>query len=231
MKERLLPKKSDHRQRAHSNPFSDFDIDVPTKPSDVVWDLNGKPDFIDIGCGFGGLTIDIARDYPEKRIVAMEIRQKVSEFVILKIKGLRQQESPHYQNCQAMRMNCMKFLPNLFEKQSLEKIFILFADPHFKKKKFKHRIITETLLSEYAYILKEHGILYTATDVEALHAWNVKHLDSHSLFEKLTDEEMDNDPMKKYILESTEEGKKVARNGGSKYFAFYRRIRDPFYSK
>ena len=230
MKEkRLMPKKADYRQRAHSNPLVDHDFIVPLKPSEFKWDLKGKPDFVDIGCGFGGLTVDLARDYEDKNIVGMELRVQVSEYVILRIQGLREQfkDQQKYLNAQCLRMNCMKFLPNFFEKQSIEKMFILFADPHFKLRKHKHRIITVTLLSEYAYVMKINGILYTATDVLALHEWNCKHLDAHPLFEKLTLQEQDSDPMKKYILESTEEGKKVSRNEGDKYFAFYRRLAAP----
>ena len=34
-------------------------------------------------------------------------------------------------------------------------MFFLFPDPHFKKAKHKWRIISPTLLSEYAYVLQE----------------------------------------------------------------------------
>jgi len=36
----------------------------------------------------------------------------------------------------------------------LTKMFFLFPDPHFKKTKHKWRIISPTLLAEYAYVLK-----------------------------------------------------------------------------
>eukprot|EP00835_Amoeboradix_gromovi_P001507 NODE_69_length_23719_cov_0.556689.p11 type:complete len:235 gc:universal NODE_69_length_23719_cov_0.556689:9344-10048(+) len=227
--QRLMPKKADYRQRAHSNPLVDHDLTVPIKPSMFKWDMSNPPDYIDIGCGFGGLTVDLARDFPDKFIVGMELRVQVSQYVILRIKGLREihKDTSQYINCQCIRMNCMKFMPNFFKKKSIEKIFILFADPHFKKQKHKHRIITVSLLAEYAYITKVGGILYTATDVLELHTWNCRHLDACALFEKLTEEEENSDPMKHYILNSTEEGKKVSRNDGPKYFAFYRRIEDP----
>ena len=46
----------------------------------------------------------------------------------------------------------------------------LFLIPHFKQRKHKARIITNTLLSEYAYVLREGGVVYTITDVEDLHS-------------------------------------------------------------
>lgn len=48
---------------------------------------------------------------------------------------------------------------------------------------------SETLLAEYAYVLRVSGVLYTITDVKDLHDWMVKHLDQHPLFERLTDDE------------------------------------------
>ena len=50
-----------------------------------------------------------------------------------------------------------------FRKGQLSKMFFLFPDPHFKKAKHKWRIINETLLAEYAYVLREGGRARAAT--------------------------------------------------------------------
>lgn len=56
-----------------------------------------------------------------------------------------------FQNIAVIRANAMKHLPNFFHKGQLSKLFFLFPDPHFKKKKHKARIITHQLLvSGYA---------------------------------------------------------------------------------
>ncbi|RUS23120.1 m7G tRNA methyltransferase [Endogone sp. FLAS-F59071] len=148
-----------------------------------------KVEFADIGCGYGGLLIALAPLFPQTLMLGMEIRVKVEAYVDERIKALRIQEPGKYQNVSIIRMNAMKFLPNFFEKAQLSKIFFLFPDPHFKKKKHKARIISETLLAEYAYVLRVSGVLYTITDVKDLHDWMVKHLDQHPLFERLTEDE------------------------------------------
>merc|ERR1712226_1328942 len=81
----------------------------------------------------------------------MEIRVKVSDYVIDRIKALRSENPGEYENIACIRSNAMKLLPCFFEKGQLEKIFFLFPDPHFKKSKHKWRIISTELLSEYAY--------------------------------------------------------------------------------
>ncbi|KAJ1977814.1 tRNA (guanine-N(7)-)-methyltransferase (tRNA(m7G46)-methyltransferase) [Dimargaris cristalligena] len=209
-------------------------------------------EFADIGCGYGGLLVGLAPLFPDTLMVGMEIRIKVQDFVYERIKALRAQqdllrvgapaesavgdgaETPAvapveggFQNISIMRMNAMKFLPNFFEQGQLTKMFFLFPDPHFKKKKHKARIISPTLLSEYAYVLREGGILYTATDVKDLHEWMVTHLSAHPLFKRIPNEELEGDAVVRHVLGSTEEGKKVARNSGDKFLACYRRIADP----
>jgi tRNA (guanine-N7-)-methyltransferase len=62
---------------------------------------------------------------------------------------------------------------------------VCFPDPHFKVKNFRRRIISDTMLSEYAYFLKEGGRLYTVTDVEDLHLWHVEKCNAHVSFERL----------------------------------------------
>jgi len=124
-----------------------------------------------------------------------------------------------------MRTNSMKFLPNFFARASIEKLFFCFPDPHFKRKNHPRRIISERLLSEYAYVLKPGtGKLYCITDVKELHDWHVSKCNAHPLFEKVSVEEMEGDPCVRAMKTETEEGQKVARNKGDKYYAVYRRI-------
>lgn len=87
-------------------------------------------------------------------------------------------------------------------------------DPHFKKQNFRRRVIQTELLAEYAYVLGIGGMLYTITDVPELGEWMKAKLDAHPLFERLSDEELEDDPPAKLLASATEEGQKVARNGG-----------------
>jgi tRNA (guanine-N7-)-methyltransferase len=156
-------------------------------------------------------------------MLGMEIRLQVSEYIRDRIKMYRSQSS--CQNVAVVRTNAMKFLPNYFRKGQLSKLFFLFPDPHFKEKKHKWRIISHTLLAEYAYVLREGGFLYTVTDVCELYDWILAHVAVHPLFEQI-DPESDlfkQDPVIYHVMESTEEAKKVSRQQGTKYIAVFRR--------
>jgi len=171
----------------------------------------------------------------------MEIRVQVAQYVQDRIAALRLSQSNlsqgheghipgGYNNISTIRANTMKFLPNFIPKHSLHSLFFLFPDPHFKSRKHKQRIISPTLLAEYAYVLRPGGIVYTITDVKDLHEWMAKHLSEFELFERIGEDELVRDG-KGSILDAmkqdTEEGKKVTRNKGDKWVACFRRKEDP----
>lgn len=168
------PQKRNFRSRAHCNPLSHNDgFHYPVKPTLMSWEahypnipINDRiVRFLDIGMGYGGMSIGLASKFPDKLVLGMEIRPKVCEYVRLKIEALRS-ENPGtllYQNAACLRTNCMRYLPNYFDKGQIEKIFICFPDPHFKTKNHRRRIVSYNMLSEYAYLLAPNSHLYTVT--------------------------------------------------------------------
>ncbi|XP_048580629.1 tRNA (guanine-N(7)-)-methyltransferase-like isoform X2 [Nematostella vectensis] len=103
-----LPQKKYYRQRAHSNPMADHTFDYPVCPPDMDWssiypkffspktessascqkDTMAEEDtprvqFADIGCGYGGLLVKLANDYPTTLMLGMEIRVKLTKMFFL----------------------------------------------------------------------------------------------------------------------------------------------------
>ena len=191
--------------------------------------MSKQVEVADIGCGFGGLLFALAPKLPDTLILGLEIRTSVTEFVQEKVKALRSQNTSTdlYSNISCIRANTMKFLPNFFRKAQLSKVFLCFPDPHFKARKHKARIVSTSLNSEYAFVMKPGGKVYTITDVEDLHLWMVEHLEAHPSFERVVGDEVENDVCVEVMKTETEEGKKVERNGGMKYVAVFRRLEDP----
>lgn len=251
-----LPQKKFYRQRAHSNPLSDHSVEYPVRPDEMDWashyplvsNASSSPsddpssasnkrrkheqpcvEFVDIGCGYGGLLVSLSPLFPDKLMLGMEIRVKVLDYVLDRIRALREQHSGQYNNISCLRTNAMKYLPNFFRKGQLTKMFFLYPDPHFKKAKHKWRIINKQLLAEYAYLLAVDGLVYTCTDVLDLHQWMCSCFEQFPLFERIKDDDplLKNDPCIEHVVGSTEEGKKVERNKGDKYLAVFRRIEDP----
>lgn len=66
---------------------------------------------------------------------------------------------PTFPYCKQRQQNttrcvCFILIDEVVNGVQLTKMFFLFPDPHFKKTKHKWRIISPTLLAEYAYVLK-----------------------------------------------------------------------------
>ncbi|XP_049858456.1 tRNA (guanine-N(7)-)-methyltransferase isoform X1 [Schistocerca gregaria] len=245
-----LPQKKYYRQRAHSNPIADHCFDYPVHPEKMNWselyptyfknNSEGNSaekseakcvEFADIGCGYGGLLVTLSPMFPDTLMLGMEIRIKVSDYVMDRISALRLQYPGKYENIACLRSNAMKYLPNFFRKGQLKKMFFLYPDPHFKKSKHKWRIINKTLLAEYAYVLAVNAVVYTVTDVRDLHEWMVQHFTEHPLFVRLSDDDIKDDPVIEKLYDSSEEGQKVSRNHGEKFLAVFRRVPDPYISK
>ncbi|XP_069762186.1 tRNA (guanine-N(7)-)-methyltransferase isoform X3 [Narcine bancroftii] len=136
------PQKRYYRQRAHSNPMADHAFEYPVKPEEMDWskyypeyfqpcseqDHDGEKnltdnknvkfqvEFADIGCGYGGLLVELSPLFPNSLILGLEIRVKVSDYVIDRIKSLRASNPGKYQNIACIRSNAMKYLPNFFNK-------------------------------------------------------------------------------------------------------------------
>ncbi|CAN6448577.1 unnamed protein product [Victoria cruziana] len=231
------PRKRFYRARAHSNPLSDSHFPVPLTPSHFDYSLHftlptPPPSdhlvrFADVGCGFGGLLVQLSALFPDTLMLGMELRDKVTEYVKERISALRSSSPGQYGNISVVRTNSMKYIPNYFVKGQLTKMFFLFPDPHFKEKNHRRRVISPFLLDEYAYVMQVGGILYTITDVEELGVWMRKCLEEHPLFEQVSEAEIRDDPVAGLLGEATEEGKKVARNGGKTFKSVFRRVALP----
>lgn len=95
----------------------------PQTPNDMDWSTyypeigdNRLIEFADVGCGYGGLLMTLSKIFPETLMIGMEIRVKVSDFVMDRIAALRSQHPGHYNNIACIRTNAMKYLPNYFKK-------------------------------------------------------------------------------------------------------------------
>ena len=147
---------------------------------------------------------------------------------------VREQEPSCYDNAAVLRTNSMRYLPNYFAKGSLAKLFFCFPDPHFKVKNHRRRIVSDHLLAEYAFVLQAGGRLYCITDVEELHRWHAAKGRTHSSFRCLGSSDDDGggaalagqDPAVGAMVNTTEEGAKVARAGSSKYWVVFERVSD-----
>jgi tRNA (guanine-N7-)-methyltransferase len=74
--------------------------------------FNGKArsvDFLDVGCGYGGLLFALHDKFPEKLVLGMEIRDKLVDYIGKKILAMRiEQDKCH--TVGVVRTNAMRHL-------------------------------------------------------------------------------------------------------------------------
>ncbi|KJP90167.1 tRNA (guanine-N(7)-)-methyltransferase [Plasmodium fragile] len=193
-----------------------YPIDYNQSP--LTYTPHAEVTILDIGCGYGGLLFELSKIFPDKLILGMEIRDKITNYVGEKIHSYRKNYSPHYKNISVIRTNAMKFLPNYIKKNQIEKLFFCFPDPHFKKQNWRRRTITVENLSLYYYLLKTGGLIYFITDVYTLYLWVKFCFSKYPSFRLLSPEECQDDICVQLIHKSSEESKRVRKNQQAMYF-------------
>ncbi|XP_020212801.1 tRNA (guanine-N(7)-)-methyltransferase isoform X2 [Cajanus cajan] len=194
-----LPRKRFYRARAHSNPLSDSHFPVPISPSHVDYSLHYPQLFPSSGQADSSKKIQFAD-------------------VGCGFGGLLISLSTLFPETLMIGMELRDKVTEYVKERILS---LRVANP---EKNHRRRVISPFLLDEYAYVLEVGGIIYTITDVEELGDWMKSCLENHPMFEALTEKELEADPVVKLLCSATEEGQKVARNGGQTFQAVFRRI-------
>ena len=139
--------------------------------SDITVELQeGKPDWkkifgndnpihLEIGCGKGAFTLEIAKRNPEINFVAIEMISNVAVAAMEKIKNAE------LQNVRFMVVNAEKLL-DIFEENEVERIYLNFSCPFPKKRYTKHRLTHENFLNRYKVVLAPGKEIHQKTDKE-----------------------------------------------------------------
>ncbi len=129
-------------------------------PSPPPWNKNSEW-VLEIGPGNGKFITWIAEQNPKKLFIALELRNMRFQGV-----GEKSKKSK-LENIIGVHGDARYCLPYLFEAHSLREIYILFPDPWFKRRHYKHRLINLERVKLFHSLLKSEGKLFFATDHNA----------------------------------------------------------------
>jgi len=127
---------------------------------------NNNPIVLELGCGKGEYTVSLARTYPEKNFIGIDI--KGARFW----RGAKSALEENLSNVYFIRTQ-IELIHYLFQENEVSEIWITFPDPQIKYKRTKHRLTNKDFLDKYAQILKPEGYVNLKTDSEFMHGYTL----------------------------------------------------------
>ncbi|GAL00111.1 tRNA (guanine46-N7-)-methyltransferase [Nonlabens ulvanivorans] len=127
---------------------------------------NDNPITLELGCGKGEYTIDLARKYPNRNFIGVDI--KGARFW----RGAKTAIEEGLTNVAFLRTQ-IELVEYAFGKNEIDEIWITFPDPQIKYKRTKHRMTNPEFLSKYKNILVEGGSINLKTDSEFMHGYTL----------------------------------------------------------
>lgn len=116
---------------------------------------NDNPIVLELGCGRGEYTIGLAKMFPEKNFIGIDIKgaRMWSGATQAKQEGLK--------NVAFLRTN-IEIIELFFGKDEVSEIWITFADPQMKKA--TKRLTSTFFINRYRKFLQQDGIIHLKTD-------------------------------------------------------------------
>ena len=144
-----------------------------------ISEFDTAPLWLEIGAGKGGFACGMTEKHPEVKYYAME---RVTDCVVLAA------EQAKRKNAESGICGNLKFiidtadnLLSLFEKNTVDAIFLNFSDPWSKKGYAKRRLTHERYLSVYFNLLKDGGVLTFKTDNVGLFDFSLEQIEAIGL--------------------------------------------------
>lgn len=116
---------------------------------------NDNPIVLELGCGRGEYTVGLAKMFPEKNFIGIDIKgaRMWSGATQAKQEGLK--------NVAFLRTN-IEIIELFFGKDEVSEIWITFADPQMKKA--TKRLTSTFFINRYRKFLQQEGIIHLKTD-------------------------------------------------------------------
>jgi tRNA (guanine-N7-)-methyltransferase len=135
-----------------------------------------RPLVLELGCGKGEYAVNLARKYPDKNFVGIDIKGARMW------RGAKTALEEGLANVRFLRMQ-IELVDHVFDQGEVDEIWITFPDPQIKYKRTKHRLTNIDFLDRYRKILSPGGILHLKTDSEFMHGYTLGLL--HGLDEEI----------------------------------------------
>jgi tRNA (guanine-N7-)-methyltransferase len=133
---------------------------------------NHNPIVLELGCGKGEYTTGLARHFPQKNFIGIDIKGARIW------RGAKTALSDHLENVAFLRTH-IELIHSFFGEGEVDEIWLTFPDPQLKKK--RKRLTSPRFLNTYAGFLKNGGLIHLKTDSRVLYEYTLDLVQQNNL--------------------------------------------------
>lgn len=125
---------------------------------------NKLPVILELGCGKGEYTLNLAKLYPEINFIGIDYKGNRIW------RGAKTAIEEHITNVAFLRIQIENLL-DYFETDEISEIWITFPDPQPQRSREKKRLTSPRFLNMYKIVLQKNGPIHLKTDSDLLYAY------------------------------------------------------------
>ena len=135
---------------------------------------NNNPIVLELGCGKGEYTLELAKLFPDKNFTGIDIK---GARIWRGAKTAIENKIP---NVLFLRTR-IEFIDSFFSENEVDEIWITFPDPFSKNRNSGKRLTSPFFLNSYRKFLKDKGIIHLKTDNKGLFDYTLDIVKSNNL--------------------------------------------------
>lgn len=177
---------------------------------------NDNPIVLELGCGKGEYTVELAKLYPNVNFVGVDIKGARMWT------GAKKAIEANLENVAFLRTN-IEIIDRFFDTDEVQEIWLTFSDPQMKN---AHKRLTSTFfMDRYRHFLVDKGIIHLKTDSNFLFTYTKYMVDVNKLpvlicTEDLYHDNLDSDTRKILSIQTYYESMWIERGLNIKYMKF-----------
>jgi tRNA (guanine-N7-)-methyltransferase len=135
---------------------------------------NNFPLILELGCGKGEYTVNLARLFPEINFIGIDYKGNRIW------RGAKTAIEENIPNVAFLRIQ-IENLTDYFSENEISEIWITFPDPQPQISREKKRLTSPRFLNMYKLVLKQKGPVHLKTDSDLLHAYTIQKIEEQEL--------------------------------------------------
>jgi tRNA (guanine-N7-)-methyltransferase len=154
---------------------------------------NKNPLILELGCGKGEYTVNLARLFPEINFIGIDYKGNRIW------RGAKTAMEENIPNVAFLRIQ-IENLTDYFSENEISEIWITFPDPQPQISREKKRLTSPRFLNMYKLVLKQKGPVHLKTDSDLLHAYTIQKIEEQGLKTHARTEDLYNSQLADEVL-------------------------------